>query len=508
MPILRLLGFLLIMCYLPLQASEIYSPLNKPVLELAADMDKGDTSALELTRFYLQRIKQLNATYHAVISTNPKAEEIAAHLDVARSKGRVLGLLHGIPVLLKDNINTLDLMPTTAGSLALKQNFARKDADLVKTLRAAGAIIIGKANLSEWANMRSTQSISGWTAMGGFTANAWDVDKNPCGSSSGSAVAAALNLAPLTVGSETDGSILCPASMNGVVGFKPGAGMVSQQGIVPISHSQDTAGPITRSVTDAVILLQGMLAADAGVSAAALQQALDSADLKGLKVGVARAYSGHEAAVDEVFETALKTLQSVGAELVEVRDPMMPGELGQLEMRRLFADIKADMQTYLQHAPEAVTVRTMADLVAFNRAHKAEEMTYFGQELFETAEKSPTLESLEYLKNESMIQELLAKYGIEAILRRNQVDLLVAPTYGVAGLLRQEQKSATPAQPGSTELSAVAALPVITVPMGMITGLPLGISFMAGKNSEPVLIRAALAYERARGEFPVPAGKQ
>ncbi|MCF6226200.1 MAG: amidase [Xanthomonadales bacterium] len=489
-----------------LLVAESYSPLNKSVAELKTDMGSGKTNSVEITSFYLARIEKLNPIYHAVINTNPDAEKIAVQLDRERAGGKVRGHLHGIPVLLKDNINTRDPIPTTAGSLALKQNYALEDALLVKKLRAAGAVILGKANLSEWANMRSTQSISGWSAMGGFTRNAWDVNKNPCGSSSGSAVAAALNLAPLTVGSETDGSILCPASMNGVVGFKPSAGMVSQTGIVPISHSQDTAGPITRSVADAVYLLQGMLADDSGVSAAELGSALESTSLKGITIGVARFYSGHDAAVDKVFENALIALKQAGAELVDVNDNMRIEELGGLEgleIARLLADMKTDMRAYLKSAPAAVKVRSMEGLVAFNKANKDTEMPHFAQEFFEYALKSPALDSKEYQQMNASIKQHLAERGIAAILKNNTVDLLVAPSYGVAGLLKNERKSATQ-QPGSTQLSAMANLPTITVPMGLIDGLPLGMSFMAGMHSEPLLIRAAAGFESARGAFAQP----
>lgn len=488
-----------------LSAAEDYSPLYKTVAELKADMATGKTSSVVITRFYLARIEKLNPLYHAVISTNPDAENIARQLDSERAEGKTRGPLHGIPVLLKDNINTRDPIPTTAGSLALKQNYALDDALLVKELRAGGAVILGKANLSEWANMRSTQSISGWSAIGGFTRNAWDVSKNPCGSSSGSAVAAALNLAPLTVGSETDGSILCPASMNGVVGFKPSAGMVSQTGIVPISHSQDTAGPITRTVSDAVFLLQGMLADDAGVSPNELLSALDLTTLKGVKIGVARSYNGHDEAVDKVFENALKSLKAAGAELVDVNDNMRIKVLdeGQHEINRLLADIKADMKAYLKTAPATVKVRSIADIVAFNKANKSLEMEHFGQEFFELATQSPALDSKEYQQINATIKQQLSDKGITAILRKNSVDLLVAPSYGVAGLLKNEGESATQ-QPSSTQLSAMAGLPTITVPMGLIEGLPLGMSFMAGQNSEPMLIRAAVSFEKARGKFSQP----
>ncbi len=487
-----------------LSADESYSPLNKPVAELSADMAADKTSALDISRFYLARIKQLNPSYNAVISTNPNAEAIAIELDKERAAGKLRGPLHGIPVLLKDNINSSDPMPTTAGSLALKENFASEDAPLVKSLRAAGAIILGKANLSEWANMRSTKSISGWSAIGGFTRNSWNRDMNPCGSSSGSAVSAALNLAPLTVGSETDGSILCPSSMNGVVGFKPTAGMVSQHGIVPISHSQDTAGPITRSVADAVALLQGMLTEGAAIKPEDLQAALDKASLKGLKIGVSKTATGYNDLVDKTFTSALKTLEAAGAVLVDISDSLSIKELAELEAPRLLIDMKADMQAYLKDAPAAVKVRNIADLVAFNKANKEIEMKYFAQEFFEIIETLPALDSKEYQQINAQIKQLIANKGIEAILKNNQVDLLVAPTSGVAGPLKDERNSATKLQPGSSQSSAMAGLPSITVPMGIIKGMPLGISFMAGKNSEPVLIRAAASFEAARGDFGKP----
>ncbi len=507
---MRVLVFLMVslMIFNPeSKAGESYSPLYKTVKDLSIDMQAGIVSAEEITRFYLARIEKLNPIYNAVISTNPKAEEIAAQLDKERSAGTLRGPLHGIPVLLKDNINSHDPMPTTAGSLALKENYATEDAPLVKSLRAAGAIILGKANLSEWANMRSTSSVSGWSAMDGFTANAWNPAMNPCGSSSGSAVSAALNLAPLTVGSETDGSIMCPASMNGVVGFKPSAGMVSQAGIVPISHSQDTAGPITRSVADAVLLLQGMLSSNAGVSAADLQQALDNASLSGLRVGVIKKLSGHEKGVDKAFNNALQTIKQAGAELVDVNDSVSIDGLGQLEITRLLADMKADMSEYLKSAPDTVKVRNIADIIAFNITNKDTEMAHFKQEFLLLAESSPDLASSEYQQVNTAIKQLLNDRGVEAILKKNNVDLLVAPSFGVAGLLMNERESATPMQAGSSQLSAMAGLPAITVPMALIEGLPIGISFMAGKNSEAVLIRAAAGFEQARGSFDPPSIK-
>lgn len=368
--------------------------LNLSVAELQAAMGAGHASAVELTRFFTQRIADLNPVYHAVINVNPDALEIAEALDQERKKGITRGPLHGIPVLLKDNINSRDPMPTTAGSLALLENYAVEDAPLVAGLRAAGAVILGKTNLSEWANIRSSDSISGWSAVGGFTRNAYRTDLNPCGSSAGSAVAAALNLAPLTV----------------------------------------------------------------------------------------------------------------GAELVDVDDlwPETDEDIDEWEIIILLMEMKADMAAYLATAPAAVKVRNMDDLVAFNLAHAEQEMAHFKQEFFVLSAAAKDLDDPQYRKALSRARELAGNQGIDAALEKYRLDLLIAPSFGVAGPLKDERKSIIPEQPGSTQLSAIAAYPGITVPMGTIEGLPLGISFFAGKSSEPVLIRAAAVFENRRGALVVP----
>ena len=480
--------------------------LNLSVAELQAAMGAGRASSVELTHFYMQRIADLNPVYHAVINVNPDALEIAEALDLERKKGKVRGPLHGIPVLLKDNINSRDPMPTTAGSLALLENYAVEDAPLVAGLRAAGAVILGKTNLSEWANIRSSNSISGWSAVGGFTRNAYRTDLNPCGSSAGSAVAAALNLAPLTVGSETDGSIICPASMNGVVGIKPGAGLVSQQGIVPISHTQDTAGPIARSVGDAVLLLDAMLTPQARQQFGDLSRHLQARDLQGMRIGVARSFNGHEPLVDAVFDKALTVLEQAGAELVDVNDlwPETDEDIDEWEIIILLMEMKADMAAYLSTAPATVKVRNMDDLVAFNLDHAEQEMVHFKQEFFVLSAAAKDLDDPQYKKALSRARELAGNQGIDAALEKYRLDLLIAPSFGVAGPFKDESNSITPEQPGSTQLSAIAAYPGITVPMGTIEGLPLGISFFAGKHAEPALIRAAVVFESGRGPMPVP----
>lgn len=480
--------------------------LNMSVAELQAAMSAGRASAVELTHFYMQRIADLNPVYHAVINVNPDAVEIAVALDLERKEGKIRGPLHGIPVLLKDNINSHDPMPTTAGSLALLENYAVEDAPLVAGLRAGGAVILGKTNLSEWANIRSSNSISGWSAVGGFTRNAYRTDLNPCGSSAGSAVAAALNLAPLTVGSETDGSIICPASMNGVVGIKPGAGLVSQQGIVPISHTQDTAGPIARSMGDAVLLLDAMLTPQARQQFGDLSRQLQATDLQGMRIGVARDFNGHESSVDAVFDKALTVLEQAGAELVDVDDlwPETEHDMDEMEILILLTEMKADMAAYLATAPAAVTVRSMDDLVAFNLANAEQEMAHFKQEFFVISAAANGLDDPQYQQVLSQARELAGSLGIDAAIEKYQLDLLVSPSFGVAGPLKDERESTTPEQPGSTQLAAIAAYPGITVPMGMIQGLPLGISFFAGEFSEPVLIKAAAVFENRRQALPAP----
>jgi amidase len=456
------------------------------------------------TRAALDRIARIDPQLHSVIAVDPTAIEQARRVDM----GVLRGPLAGQPVLIKDNIESAGPLPTTAGSLALGNNVTNRDAPLVARLRAAGAVIVGKTNLSEWANIRSNRSISGWSAVGGQVHNPWALDRNPCGSSSGSGAAVAAGLVRLAIGTETDGSVTCPASINGIVGLKPTVGLVSRTHIVPISHSQDTAGPMTASVREAAELLSviaGSDPADAATKDADKHKrdyaaALDANSLKGTRIGVMRFASGF--GTDAAFETALAVLRERGAILVDIKK-FDDKPIGKNETPVLLTELKADMAKYLKDSPAPLPARTLKGLIAFDKAHERQEMALFGQELFEQAEKTKGLDDPAYRKARQVSFMAAGPNGIDKLLKTYRIVALVGPTMPPAWKIdaaNGDQSSGG----GAGSLAAVAGYPHLTVPMGLVKGLPVGLSFMGPKWSEQLLLNLGYAYEQARGPFPAP----
>ena len=477
------------------------------VEQLQSGMQAGRYSSRQLVDLYLDRIAEIDRTgptLRSVIETNPEARAIADGLDTERKTRGPRGPLHGIPILIKDNIDTGDRMMTTAGSLALEGSIAARDAFVVERLRAAGAVILGKTNLSEWANFRSTKSSSGWSGRGGQTKNPYALDRNPCGSSSGTGAAIAANLSALGVGTETDGSVVCPASVNGLVGIKPTVGLVSRSGIIPISRSQDTAGPMTRSVADAAVLLSAMAGVDArdpatkasAGKAADYAKGLDAGALKGARIGVARKrYFGYSPAADVVIEAAIGEMKSRGAVIVDPADIPTAATIDDCELVILLYEFKADLNAYLAGLGPSARVHSLAELIAFNERERAREMPFFGQELFVQAEKKGPLTSPAYRRALATCQARSRALGIDAVMTRLRLDAIVAPTGSPAwptDLLNGDHflgASSTPA--------AVAGYPSITVPAGFVHGLPVGLSFIGRAWSEQTLITLAYAFEQA-----------
>ena len=455
-------------------------------------------------RLTLERIARVDPQLHSVIAVDPTAIDQARHVDA----GTVRGPLAGQPILIKDNIESAGPLPTTAGSLALANNVTNRDAPLVARLRSAGAIIVGKTNLSEWANIRSNHSISGWSAIGGQTRNPWALDRNTCGSSSGSGAAVAAGIVRLAIGTETDGSITCPAAINGIVGLKPTVGLVSRTHIVPISHSQDTAGPMAASVREAAELLSVIAGSDPADSATRdadkhrrdYAAGLDANSLKGKRIGVMRFASGF--GTDAAFDTALAVLREKGAVLVEIKkfDDKL---IGRNELPVLLTELKADMATYLKGSPAPLQVRTLKDLIAFDQTHQQQEMSLFGQETFEQAEKTKGLSDPAYKKARAISFQAAGPNGIDKLLKDNRVIALVGPTMPPAWKIDVANGDQI-AGGGAGSLAAVAGYPHLTVPMGLVKGLPVGLSFIGPKWSEALLLNLGYAYEQARGPFPTP----
>jgi len=470
-------------------------------------MASGRYTARRLAELYLERIEELDRggpTLRAVIETNPDALALAETLDRERRAGKVRGPLHGIPVVIKDNIATADRMETTAGSLALVGHRPPRDAFVAERLRAAGAVILGKTNLSEWANFRSTHSVSGWSGRGGLCRSPYALDRNPCGSSSGSGVAAAANFCAVAVGTETDGSIVCPSGANSLVGIKPTVGLVSRSGIIPISHSQDTAGPMARTVTDAAILLGELAGMDPHDPATAASQGRGQADytafldpkgLAGARIGVARErFFGYSPPTDALIEAAIDVLRDEGAEIVDPADIPHLGQYDESEFTVLLYECKADLAAYLADL-EARAPRGLADLIAFNESHAEDEMPYFGQEIFLQAEEKGDLRDYAYVEALARDLRLSRIEGLDAVLEEHQLDAIVAPTGGppwTTDLVNGDHflgASSTPA--------AVSGYPSVTVPAGYVFGLPVGLSFIGKAWDEGTLIRLAYAYEQA-----------
>src|SRR5437667_639645 len=459
------------------------------VAQLQDAMRTGARTSRSICAAYLTRIAELDPQLHAVLETNPDALAVADRLDAERKANRVRGPLHGIPVLVKDNIATTDRMMTTAGSFALAGVTPPRDAPLVARLRAAGAVILGKTNLSEWANIRSTRSSSGWSARGGQCANPYALDRNPCGSSSGTGAAIAASFAAVGIGTETDGSIVCPSSACSLVGMKPTVGLIDGAGIIPIAHSQDTAGPMARTVADAAVLLGALTGRDFSAS-------LDPAGLRGARIGVARKkFFGYSPEADGLVEAAIDVLRRQGAVIVDPADIPHAGEYDDSELVVMLYELKADLGTYLAAWAPGANVKTLADVIAFNDAHKAAEMPYFGQELFLQAQEKGPLTDQAYKDALAKDQRLSRTEGLDVVFTQNTLDAIVAPTGSPpwpTDLVNGDHFLGASSTPG-----AVAGYPSIAVPVGYTFGLPVGMSFLGRANSESTLLKLAYAFEQA-----------
>jgi len=478
------------------------------IVQLQAGMVEGKRTARSITEQYLARIESLDRkgpNLHHVLETNPDALSIADSLDRERKARGVRGPLHGIPILLKDNIDTADRMTTTAGSLALEGSIAAHDAFIARRLRDAGAILLGKTNLSEWANFRSTHSSSGWSGRGGQAKNPYVLDRNPCGSSSGSGGGVSANFSTAAIGTETDGSIVCPSAINGVVGIKPTLGLLSRSGIIPIAHSQDTAGPMTRTVSDAAILLTVLAGADPADSATLASRghagidytrSLDVNGLRGARIGVARKkFFGFNEASDKLINDAIDVMKKKGAVIVDPADIQTAGTFDDSEFDVLLYEFKADLNKYLGALGPSVRVRSLKDVIDFNERNRLAEMPYFAQEIMLMAEKKGPLTEKKYL--DALAKNHLASRtkGIDATMKKYRLDAIVAPTGPPAwttDLVNGDHFTF-----GSSTPAAVAGYPNINVPAGFAFGLPIGISFMGSAWSEPTLIRIAYAFEQA-----------
>ena len=493
---------------LPLRAPQAFAFEETTIAQLQDAMKAGRLTSRAITQAYLDRIVALDRqgpSLRAVLEANPDALTIADGLDAERRRGKVRGPLHGIPVIVKDNIDTHDKMQTTAGSLALEGNIAVRDAFIVERLRAAGAVVLAKANLSEWANFRSSRSSSGWSGRGRQCRNPYVLDRTPSGSSSGSAVSVSANLCAVAIGTETDGSIISPANACGIVGLKPTVGLVSRAGIIPIAHSQDTAGPMSRSVADAAALLTAIAGVDPRDPATADAQGhvakdytafLDPNGLKGARIGV-QARTGNNPIVDKVLEQAIAVLKAQGAEVVDPAPIETAGQLGTNERDVLQYEFKADLNAYLATMPANVKARTLADLIAWNAANEDREMPFFGQETFIASQARGPLTDQAYLDARAKCVDLTRAKGIDATMDKNKLDAMLGPSGGIASLVDLAGGGGGGGGPGSSQFPAVSGYPHITVPAGFHYGLPLGVSFFGRAWSEPVLIRLAYAFEQA-----------
>jgi amidase len=477
------------------------------ITDLQEAMKSGKYTARSITEKYLARIDQIDKqgpAINSIIELNPDALVIADALDKERKDKGARGPLHGIPVLIKDNLDTADKMMTTAGSLALLGSKPLKDSTVAQKLREAGAVILGKTNLSEWANIRSNHSTSGWSGRGGQTKNPYALDRNPCGSSSGSGAGVSANLCVAAIGTETDGSIVCPSTSNGIVGIKPTVGLVSRTGIIPISHSQDGAGPMCRTVRDAAIVLGALTGIDDQDAATVdsrehsytdYTQFLKEDGLRGARIGVVRKTFGFNEAVDRILEDALETIKKQGAILVDPAPIETAGKFGDSEFTVLLYELKADLNAYLARLGPHAPVKTLKDIIDFNERNREKEMPFFGQDTFLKAEEKGPLTTQEYVDALAKNHQLARKEGIDATMDKNNLDALIGPTGGPAWLT--DHINGDSFGGGSSSAAAVAGYPNITVPAGFIHGLPVGISFFGRAWSEPVLIRVAYAFEQA-----------
>lgn len=477
------------------------------VAELQSGMASGKYSAHSLAGKYLERIDEVDKhgpAINSVLELNPDALAIASDLDKERKAKGARGPLHGIPILIKDNIDTYDRMTTTAGSLALGGSIPLQDSHVAKKLREAGAVILGKTNLSEWANLRSSHSSSGWSGRGGQTRNPYVLDRNPCGSSSGTGAAMAASLSAIGIGTETDGSVVCPSNANSLVGIKPTVGLISRAGIIPISHSQDTAGPMCRTVTDAAILL-GVLTgidprddatkASAGKSFADYQKFLDANGLKGARIGVHRKGFGFNDGVDKLINDCIDIMKRRGAVIVDPADIPTQGKFDDSELEVLLYEFKADLNSYLASLGPRAPVKSLKEIIDFNEQYRDREMPYFGQDLFIKAQAKGPLTDKEYRDALAKDQRMSRKEGIDFVMDKNKLDALIAPTGGPAW--PTDWVNGDHFTGGYSTASAVAGYPHITVPAGYVFGLPIGISFFGRAWSEPTLIKFAYAFEQA-----------
>jgi amidase len=476
------------------------------VSDARARMESGALTSRALTQRYLDRIEAMDKrgpSVNAVIELNPDALSIAAALDAERTGGRTRGPLHGIPVLIKDNIDTADNMRTSAGSLALAEHIAAKDSFVAERLRAAGCVILGKTNLSEWANFRSTRSSSGWSGRGGQTRNPHVLDRNPCGSSSGTGAALAADFATIGIGTETDGSIICPSSICGLVGFKPTVGLWGRSGIIPIAASQDTAGPMTRTVADAAAVLGAIVGLDprdpatkssVGHTEVDYTKYLDNAGLKGARIGVARNMAGFNPDVDRELDNAIAAMKSAGAEVVDSADFATAGKFDAEELDVLLYEFKDGLNAYLASVGGTVPVRTLAQLIAWNEKERAREMPWFGQEIFLRAEKKGPLTDAAYKAARAKCVRMSRAEGIDATLAKHRLNAIIVPSNQPAWVT--DHLNGDHYTGGNTTFAAVAGYPSITVPMGNVHGLPVGLSFVGPAWSEGMLLKYAYAFEQ------------
>lgn len=483
-----------------LHAADDYAPqgwLVKSLPEQSAALQAGTVSSEALVEDYLSRIKQVDKTgptLQSILVLNPDALNEARALDAKREAGETLGPLHGVPILLKDNIESKDPMATTAGALALKDNITGRDSPLVAGLREAGAIILGKTNLSQWANFRSEDSMSGWSALGGQVRNPHMLDRNPCGSSSGSASAVAASLAAGAVGTETNGSVICPSNANGIVGFKPTVGLVSQQYIIPISSSQDTAGPMTKTVTGAAMMLEAMAT---GSAKAAYTRSLDAGMLKGARVGVLRFAEGENANIKARFNTALEVIKAAGAELIEIKDFKPEGDDFNAESYAVLKyEFKHTLNEYLASTPLTVKTRTLNDVIAFNIKHADIELALFDQSILVASDALGGIDDPAYITARTNVQSATRERGIDLLMHEYDVQVLVAPSGALASRIDPVNGDVWPAWAGAGGLAAKAGYPHLTVPMGTVKSVPIGLSFIAGKDQDAAVLSYGFAYEQ------------
>ena len=471
--------------------------------ELQKKMSSGELSSYALCEKYLQRIELVDTILKSVIELNPDALEIAKNLDEERKLGNVRGPLHGIPILFKDNIDTGDKMQTTAGSLALEGNIASKDAFIIGKMRDAGAVVLGKTNLSEWANFRSNNSSSGWSGRGGQVRNPFCLDRSPCGSSAGTGAAVSANLCAIGIGTETNGSIVCPSGVNGVVGIKPTLGMWSRQGIIPIAHSQDTAGPMARTVKDAAILLGALAEFDSSDAETHIgkgeiykdyTQFLEADGLKGMRIGIASEMIGFNTKVDVLFKNAVEAMKSAGAEIIEEVKFETRRKWGAPSYQVLLYEFKADLNKYLQEH-DLAPLKSMKEIIEFNKNNAVKEMPWFDQEIFELAQEKGDLTTEEYLTALKNSKRFAGKEGIDAVMKEHNLDAIIAQTNGPAWTI--DWVNGDHFSGGSSSPAAISGYPNVTVPMGFVKDLPIGISFFGKAWSEPKLLKIAYSFEQA-----------